>query len=789
MPPLMSAGTDEDAPHRAWWAQLRLARMLPRGIAVLTAVLALWCGAGINLDAALADLADEPIVTILMDHKTTCTPPCRFDTLGVGYFSGTGGPPDPPDDLPIPGPWSPSTEGWILGVALSPNGQTVAVSLWDAGELLWGDEKERILVMDADGSDQKTVWERETPLVECGESCHTWEMTYPGIGGFSPDGESLLLSWYASSTSDIGLLDLANLELTPLVSAEAPDYVEGGSWTVDGESFFYQRWEDSASEFVQSDLAGQQLWATEVSDEGGAMPRPSPDGTTLAYIGWDPVTELNNLYVMDIETETSTLVDENLTYLSLSWSPDGEDLVYTAWDVVDEYNRKRIVKQVPAAGGTPATVLASDVTYGPYAFALRSLSDLPAEDDGDAIVEAMAAEYFVGEYGGTTPEAVAWMDIQNRADGLDETLNAEMPAGSYGGMWFDNTARRVKVALTDDDYESDAEEILGRRGLDLDTEFEIVPASLGALSASQGSLETALADLIDDGLVSISTSAPDNRVEIVVGTSATSGQVAGITGEAAKAAVDTKILTATTGTVTAQPLSCEFPSCDPPLRGGVFIQSTNKDEDDDIAACTAGFIARSKADSKPYLMTAGHCFDNFEDDESAWEALIPGLVDGERIGPNHNPYKFGDDGDVGLISMEAGSFWRTPSVGGKIKPLIYVRDSGTGSTPQAPSYYIRRVGTSVEGRILCATGASEGSSCGEVTALDTSIKIGGIFGTGVPHLGKMRNCDPGPGDSGGPVFKRHVAYGVLVARRDCDVYFQSARRAENALNVKIVTRR
>jgi len=110
--------------------------------------------------------------------------------------------------------------------------------------------------------------------------------------------------------------------------------------------------------------------------------------------------------------------------------------------------------------------------------------------------------------------------------------------------------------------------------------------------------------------------------------------------------------------------------------------------------------------------------DNFEDDDSVWGAKFAGAADYERIGPNHNPYVYGDEGDVG------GGF----------------------------------------------------------------LKIGGS--TKHKHMGIMKNRNPEDGDGGSPLFRFYVAYGTLVGTRDtCEWVFQGARRAQNSLNVNIVTRR
>jgi hypothetical protein len=60
---------------------------------------------------------------------------------------------------------------------------------------------------------------------------------------------------------------------------------------------------------------------------------------------------------------------------------------------------------------------------------------------------------------------------------------------------------------------------------------------------------------------------------------------------------------------TARKQACRYePSfglaCDKPLRGGPAIDNPSTSFESD---CSAGFITRSRSDSKPYLLTAGHC--------------------------------------------------------------------------------------------------------------------------------------------------------------------------------------
>lgn len=94
--------------------------------------------------------------------------------------------------------------------------------------------------------------------------------------------------------------------------------------------------------------------------------------------------------------------------------------------------------------------------------------------------------------------------------------------------------------------------------------------------------------------------------------------------------------------------ACNFADdieCDPPLRGSVRILDGG-----DI--CTAGFVARSVSDDKPYVLTAGHCNDGAGD----WKT---GFASGEDhiIGAFHNS-RYNLALDAGIIRVNNPSGWQ-----------------------------------------------------------------------------------------------------------------------------------
>jgi hypothetical protein len=716
----------------------------------------------------MADLVGEPLVTVPFSSNPPAT-----DLYYYGALPPSGEALPEPSTLSIctPGDCSPAA------LALSPDGTRI-------GMLTQVDGLAVAEIVNVDGTGRHVVWQEE-PGGSYGPS---YELA------FTPDGQSLAIPFYTSDGSGkVMLVDVDTGDTSTFLDGlQGASYLVNPSWSADGTVFAYLDWREVGpgsppNRVVLMSPEGQRLGEVSAGDiQVMQSAQLSPDGSEVAFVGIDPTVSdtYTELYVVDVTSQVVTELTDSPANEELMprWSADGNTIAFLQSKGDGTYTLKSVFHE----GGTIDTI-APDLDWG---FAIPTPSDLPDPDPGDASVEQMAAEYYVDEYGGTPSEALTWLDTQNRADTLGDALGDALPEG-FGGLWFDNPTRRIKIALTADTPTGPVETELSRRGLTNDVDLVTVDYTENELRQAQPDIEDSLADLTDDGLVSIGRGVSSNSIEVTVASSATDQQRSRIDEVADSAPVRVTVLRSSEADLTVTPAACTFPHCDPPLRGGVEIASSD-DKDDDAHLCTAGFLARGRTDQKPYLLTSGHCMNNFDDDDSRWFAKVPG-DDWENIGPNHNPYLWGDDGDVGLISIEADSIWRISALGGRIRPLVYVQHSGTGSTPADASYYIRRVGTNQKGRIICMTGAVGGSSCGTTTNPDVEKKFNaglfGIGGTKVRHLVEMKDCDPQEGDSGAPLFRKHVAYGSFSGGKDCLQYFEGARRTEDLLNVNVVTRR
>lgn len=193
--------------------------------------------------------------------------------------------------------------------------------------------------------------------------------------------------------------------------------------------------------------------------------------------------------------------------------------------------------------------------------------------------------------------------------------------------------------------------------------------------------------------------------------------------------------------------ACSWPSCDAPLRGGLWISNTTSGSN----TCTSGFMAQSKTDTaRRFMITAGHCTGTTYYQKKSTQGVFV------KIGNRHANSYFDSTGDAALYTIDSNTEW-TP------RGWVYVRPSTHSdpalSTTENASYAILRGSTAGTGAYVCHTGATIGTRCGEV--LDGTF-TGTYDGKTVNNLARVRftNCQ---GDSGGPVYRSNTAYGIYVA--------------------------
>lgn len=348
-------------------------------------------------------------------------------------------------------------------------------------------------------------------------------------------------------------------------------------------------------------------------------------------------------------------------------------------------------------------------------------------------------------------EAAVRIGWQNSAEQLDRASRAAGKA-SYGGLWIDTKTARIKLGSTG----ADAALRSAAAGCGLAGAVDVVRVKHGA-----STLEAA-SEWLGDRIVGsrsglgagLSYDANAVHLDLPADRALSSSERA-LVSEAVRMWGDAVRVRSLPGSDAPTACTANGHYCDPSLRGGIRMNE----------GCTLGFIVRSRSDNVLYAMTAGHC------GGGTWTT---NFTDGttHTIGPVHNSV-YGAAGDAQIIRISNPSGW---------SPRAWVLVRASADTTRDETYHIGSVGGSTIGMRICKTGYTAGSDCGTVTELNYTATYG------VQHLGVANFC-VSPGDSGGPVYASHVAYGITSGHRTgaspCRSYYQGARGAEDLMNVNI----
>jgi hypothetical protein len=327
-------------------------------------------------------------------------------------------------------------------------------------------------------------------------------------------------------------------------------------------------------------------------------------------------------------------------------------------------------------------------------------------------------------------------------------------------MVVDQTAGASHAAVQD---------VIAARGLAGVTDYRTTDHTQRELELAQPPLEDELADLVDAGLVGLARVSSRNAIEIEVASGATAAQRARVDAAATAAPVRVVVTEVPGPTLGDEALRCRFPDCDLPLRGGVRIVGLTGSE------CTAGFLARSRTDTKMYVMTAAHCM---TDGNTGWAIKDTSELP-IGIGINHSVIGPRYGGDVGLLAI-------ADRIVGDVRPWVFVTKSKTAGpvqTTRNPHYRITGSSRNREGAYVCFNGRTSGARCGEIKRVNTTFNH-------LKNMVRVAACS-NHGDSGAPFFKGGRAFGILSGHRPgifgkCHgVYYTGARIAEDFLNVTI----
>lgn len=432
---------------------------------------------------------------------------------------------------------------------------------------------------------------------------------------------------------------------------------------------------------------------------------------------------------------------------------------------------------------------------------VASASFVAAARSASVAEDVPAAEYLQAEFGHTEAQAHAWLTLQEAGDKLAGRGGFVAP-GVFGGLWFDNASRTVNLNVTRSQYDAALADEAEAQGIDRSRlVFRIVPYRESYLAALASVLEKELAAEIAGHTLEVEVRLSLGKVVIRLANDADQGAEDAVAAAVAntpgaiyvervrRADIDFVPYSACrAGNIAWRPDDRRL-FCRGELRGGNAVAFDT--------ICTSGFLARRHGELG--VTTSGHCTPSPASPVVDFERLLPEpgssyILDGFRIGSSAHAtvaYESDDEGpDAAIVEFAS-------TRAARMQPWVLVLASPSSDniggedlpTTRHEQYLIRQVGSAREGAIVCTTGASKRKTqCGNVYARgrrdNTHARIKGICGRG--------------GDSGGPIYKNGVAYGMVsggvdarsyygLGSRECWVEFQGAESAEELLDMNILT--
>ena len=399
----------------------------------------------------------------------------------------------------------------------------------------------------------------------------------------------------------------------------------------------------------------------------------------------------------------------------------------------------------------------------------------------DAIVQELAVKYYAAKHRVEPERAKQRLEIQDRAAGIEDKL-AALLGEQYAGIWYDaDDEGRLKIGLTRDAAANAGEiwRIVDAFALAAETDLVEVRYSELELEHLRDAVRGEIADMVDSARASTGYDTRSNSVVVRALTHLSKREEALIRRLETTPGISVRRIDAPS--LAGRLDACRITACNPPLRGGRRITG--------LGMCTAAFIAQQPNDPNLWVMTAGHClyFNALFGGGYKWSARDESPSD-HMIGFYVN-YTFATSAgrDAGEIWVVPSEFWAAPA------PIAAVVVKASDDTTYNPTYEIRATSRSSIGQTLCRTGGVTGSECGEVVLLGADESAHGPDGyMYVTHnMGEIDVCGADGGDSGGPIYKQHRAFGIYSGHVDvgpafCWEFYQGIRDAEKVLNLKVL---
>lgn len=375
----------------------------------------------------------------------------------------------------------------------------------------------------------------------------------------------------------------------------------------------------------------------------------------------------------------------------------------------------------------------------------------PAPDDHTVV---LGADVLVRQYGLARADALARMRAQPAriAAALDLQARLGLPAGS---VWIDHAGGGRVVART---ASAGAADIAAAVGAQQGVEAMVVASehTPTEIAATATDLAAALQAEGIDGFA-VGYDPVTDTFALAVPPAAVPGEPPAETAEDAATDAglqpDDVVVEEVPGIETAA-CTPDGRHCDPPLRGGPVMRGPTATG---IVYCSAGFVGRTASSGAPVVLTAGHCAAG-AGPASVWSAYVPGAAAWRELGTAAGT-AFGAQGDSAAVGVRDATGWAPGPA------LVAGPVSTAPAGVRSQSYRIEAIQRPVVGAVLCLSGSSAGTSCGEVTQVGASVAysigtstvvVNGLAALDLRGRGSM--CT---GDSGGPVYANSLGFGLV----------------------------
>jgi len=423
----------------------------------------------------------------------------------------------------------------------------------------------------------------------------------------------------------------------------------------------------------------------------------------------------------------------------------------------------------------------------------------------DPLVQQVASTWYANKYRVDLNEAERRLSIQDHSAGIEEDI-ARVLGDQFAGIWYDeDDGGKLKIGMTPaQNRADDVHRLAERYGVAADMDLVTVRFTQAELEQKQDDIRKRIEDIVDAGRARTVYNTKANTVVVTALAKLPPDEEARVNDLAKISGVTVRRVNVPM--LRSKLVACNVTFCNPPFRGGRGIR-----QGADItpsafpfADCTAAFIARDNTNpDQLWVLTAGHCIFfaglpwEAKDESNKWSVVGLSAFSSFSGAPGQ------DAGKISISSTSNGGGWASPTA----LPAVVVKSSanlvwhvwdGLPSLPLVeivvttynPNYEITATSWSSIGQVLCRTGMMTGTECGIVSELgadESSVGPDGKTYT-FQDMGEINVCGAKNGDSGGPLYKAHRAYGILSSTLDdpCFEAYQGVHGAETALNVKVI---